>query len=78
MMVTIQVTIDRPLLYTINQVIKKHHTTRSALIRDSLMAFLKQMEAFELEAKHREGYAKKPVKKGEFSDWEGEQVWGDE
>jgi len=30
----------------------------------------------ELEQRHREGYAKKPAKKGEFDDWEREQVWG--
>jgi len=28
-----------------------------------------------LERKHREGYLLKPVKPGEFSDWEDEQVW---
>lgn len=30
-----------------------------------------------LERKHREGYANKPVKKGEFDAWEHEQAWGD-
>ncbi len=29
----------------------------------------------ELEKKHKEGYLLKPVKPGEFSDWEDEQVW---
>jgi len=29
----------------------------------------------ELERKHREGYKRKPVKRGEFSDWEAEQDW---
>jgi hypothetical protein len=28
-----------------------------------------------LERKHREGYRRKPVKRGEFEDWEAEQVW---
>lgn len=27
------------------------------------------------EQKHRKGYKKKPVKRGEFDDWEAEQVW---
>ena len=27
----------------------------------------------ELERKHREGYNRKPVKRGEFSDWESEK-----
>lgn len=29
----------------------------------------------ELEEKHRQGYMKKPVMQGEFSDWEEEQAW---
>lgn len=29
----------------------------------------------ELERKHHEGYRRKPVKRGEFGDWETEQVW---
>ncbi len=29
----------------------------------------------EKERKHREGYRSKPVKRGEFGDWEAEQVW---
>ena len=33
--------------------------------------------AKKLESKHREGYKHKPVKRGEFSNWESEQVWGD-
>ena len=30
-----------------------------------------------LERKHAEGYAKYPVKPGEFDVWESEQVWGE-
>jgi len=37
---------------------------------------LKAVRLKELEAKHREGYRRKPVKRGEF-DWESEQVWAD-
>lgn len=32
----------------------------------------------ELECKDREGYVRKPVKKGEFDAWESEQAWGDD
>ena len=31
----------------------------------------------EMEQRHRQGYRRKPVQKGEFSDWEDEQVWVD-
>jgi hypothetical protein len=30
-----------------------------------------------MEERHKRGYARKPVKPGEFSAWEDEQVWGD-
>jgi hypothetical protein len=30
-----------------------------------------------LERKQRQGYAQKPVKRGEFSAWESDQVWND-
>jgi hypothetical protein len=31
--------------------------------------------AKEKENQHREGYTRKPVRRGEFSGWEDEQVW---
>jgi hypothetical protein len=52
-------------------------TTRSALIRESVRLYLKTLHTSELEARHREGYAKHPVKRGEFDVWEHEQDWGD-
>lgn len=30
-----------------------------------------------MEWKHREGYTRKPVRRGEFSGWESEQVWAE-
>jgi hypothetical protein len=42
-----------------------------------LRSALKEVHLRNLESKHREGYKRKPVKRGEFSDWESEQVWGD-
>jgi hypothetical protein len=38
-------------------------------------SILKKVQINELKRKHREGYTRKPVKRGEFSDWESEQVW---
>jgi len=38
-------------------------------------SILKKVQIDELERKHREGYRRKPVKRGEFWDWESEQVW---
>ena len=44
--------------------------------RDALRQALGNLQARRLEAKHREGYARKPVPTGEFSAWEAEQKWG--
>ena len=55
--------------------------TRRALVDYALRDLLRRespkriIELKELERKHCEGYKRKPVKKGEFEDWEAEQVW---
>jgi hypothetical protein len=40
-----------------------------------LQAALQELRTAELERRHREGYRKKPVRKGELDGWENEQVW---
>jgi metal-responsive CopG/Arc/MetJ family transcriptional regulator len=77
MMKTVQMTLDEDLIAAVDKVAKRLGTTRSALTREALRATLARVRARELERKHREGYARKPVKRGEFSVWEGEQIWGD-
>lgn len=62
----------------VDKVTKQLGTSRSAFTRDALRAALEKMRERELERRHREGYAKKPVKKGEFSLWEREQNWDEE
>ena len=76
-MKTVQMTLDENLLTEVDGVIRKLRTTRSAFTRDALRYALKRAEEKELECKHFEGYKRKPVKHGEFSDWENEQVWID-
>jgi len=76
--VTIQMTLEEKLLKQVDGTVKRLHTTRSALIRDSIRHYLKTLELRRLEAKDREAYRKKPVKPGEFDIWESEQSWGDE
>jgi len=44
--------------------------------REVFRAALGRVRVEELERKHKEGYMRKPVGKGEFSVWEEEQVWG--
>jgi metal-responsive CopG/Arc/MetJ family transcriptional regulator len=68
-------TLDDALVQEIDQVVKQLDTTRSAFARDALCAALAQVRYKAMEQKHREGYARKPVTPGEFSDWEDEQIW---
>jgi len=76
-MKTVQMTLDEDLVAKVDQVAKQLGTTRSALTRDALRAALDRIREKEMERKHRQGYIRKPVKHGEFSDWETEQVWVD-
>ena len=77
-MKTIQMTIDEPLLVEVDQVIQELDTTRSAFIRDALQLALHQHRIAKMERKHAEGYARHPVRPGEFDVWEDEQVWSQE
>ena len=76
-MKTVQMTLDENLVKAVDSAAKKLRTTRSAFTREALRSALKEVRLRELESKHREGYRRKPVNRGEFSDWESEQVWGD-
>lgn len=77
-MKTVQMTLDEDLVKAVDSAAKKLGKTRSAFTRQALRTALKEVRVRELESRHREGYKRKPVKRGEFSDWEAEQVWGDE
>ena len=76
-MKTAQMTLDENLVKTVDSAAKKLGTTRSAFTRGALRSALKEVHIRELESKHRAGYKRKPVKRGEFSGWESEQAWGD-
>jgi metal-responsive CopG/Arc/MetJ family transcriptional regulator len=76
-MKTVQMTLDESLVKAVDSAAKKLGTTRSGFTREALRSALKEVHVKELEFRHREGYKRKPVKRGEFSDWESEQVWGD-
>ncbi len=75
MMKTVQMTLDEDLIASVDKVAKRLGTTRSAFTRQALKRALNEVRINELERKHREGYKRKPVKRGEFGDWETEQVW---
>lgn len=74
---TVQMTLDKDLVTAVDRAAKRLGTTRSAFTREALKAALARMEVQELERRHREGYLRKPVKRGEFSLRDGERAWGD-
>jgi metal-responsive CopG/Arc/MetJ family transcriptional regulator len=76
-MKTVQMTLDEQLVRAVDSAARKLGTTRSGFTREALRSALKEARVREWESKHRDGYKRKPVKRGEFSDWELEQVWGD-
>lgn len=75
-MKTIQMTIDDRLLKLVDKMSRARKTTRSAFIRDALEAEIRRQHIREEEARHAEGYARKPVAPGEFDVWLNEQDWG--
>ena len=74
-MKTVQKTLDEELVTAVDKAARKLGTTRSAFARGALREALASLRARELERKDREGYLRKPVRRGEFSVWEREQVW---
>jgi len=75
-MKTIQMTIDERLLKLVDQLSRARKTTRSAFIRVALEAEIRRQRVRDDEARHIEGYARKPVAPGEFDVWTDEQDWG--
>lgn len=73
-MKTIQMTLDEDLVLAVDRVVKKLGTSRSAFTRSALKDALKKVRTGELERRHREGYARWPVLRGEFDVWESEQA----
>ena len=75
-MKTIQMTIDERLLKLVDKLTRTRKTTRSAFIRDALEAEIRRQRIRDEEVRHAEGYARKPVARGEFDVWLNEQDWG--
>lgn len=68
-------TLDPELVAAVDRAARQLGTSRSAFTREALRAALRRLQERALEQKHREGYRRRPVRGGEFSDWEAEQVW---
>lgn len=76
-MKTVQVTLDETLVSAVDKAARKLKISRSAFTREALRTALKRIRDEGEEQRHRAGYMRKPVKKGEFDIWEDEQVWGE-
>ena len=74
---TIQMTLNDNSVTSVDRVVKKLNTTRSAFTREALKDAIKQVNLNMLEKKHKTGYRCYPISKTEFSVWESEQEWGD-
>jgi len=74
---TVQMTLDEDLLASVDKAAKKLKTTRSAFTRKALREALDRLTIRQLEQKHRRGYERLPVRRGEFDTWEKEQAWPD-
>jgi metal-responsive CopG/Arc/MetJ family transcriptional regulator len=75
---TVQMTLDEKLVADVDKAAKRLKTSRSAFTRDALRDALGKLRTKDLERQHRDGYTRKPVRRGEFDAWESVQDWGEE
>jgi len=76
-MKTVQMTMEEDLLAQVDRTVRRLGTTRSAFTRRALRAALAEVRRRDMERRHAAGYRAHPVRRGEFRDWESEQVWPD-
>ena len=74
---TVQLTLDEEFVSAVDKTAARLGTTRSWFTRQALRQALAQERERALERKQREGYLRKQVKRGEFSEWETEHAWGE-
>ncbi|MBN1362811.1 MAG: ribbon-helix-helix protein, CopG family [Sedimentisphaerales bacterium] len=74
---TVQMTLDEKLLASVDKAARKLKTSRSAFTRQALQEALERLASNRLEQRHRQGYERRPVHKGEFDAWAKEQEWPD-
>ena len=72
---TVQMTLDEDLVTAVDRAARRLGTTRSAFAREAMRAALEKLRSRDLDRRDREGYARNPVKRGEFDVWHSEQVW---
>jgi metal-responsive CopG/Arc/MetJ family transcriptional regulator len=73
----VQMTLEPELIAAVDKAAHRLGTTRSGFTRQALREALQKIRVKELERLQRDGYARKPVRRGEFSAWTAEQAWVD-
>ena len=68
-------TLDPELVARVDKAARRLGVSRSAFTRKALNESLNRLVQQELEERHRDGYRRRPVRRGEFDAWETEQVW---
>ena len=76
-MKTIQVTIDERLLAEVDRATRSLKTSRSAFIREALLAAVLQNRVRELEEQDARGHRLHPIAAGEFDPGLDEGAWTD-
>jgi len=70
-------TLDPSLVTHVDRAAARLGLTRSAFTRRALREALERLRLQALEQRQRDGYRRKPVRRGEFDLWESEQAWPD-
>ena len=73
----VQMTLEPGLVDRVDRAARKIGQSRSGFTRKALQDALDRLQERQLEARHREGYRRRPVGRGEFDVWVKEQVWPD-
>jgi metal-responsive CopG/Arc/MetJ family transcriptional regulator len=77
-METIQVVLDSKLLRATDVAAQRTKLNRSALIREALRAYLKNLAIRERELRDREGYEAGPSESEDLMGWEAKASWPEE
>jgi metal-responsive CopG/Arc/MetJ family transcriptional regulator len=72
---TVQMTLEEDLVARVDRAARKLRTSRSGFARVALRQALERLAVLEQERRHRKGYEARPVRRGEFDAWAGEQAW---
>lgn len=76
-METIQIVLDEDLLRAADRAAKRLDVNRSALIREALRRYLKQLQIEALVRRDRAGYERYPDTEPDLTVWEGVAAWPD-